>query len=45
LKGWVHVEHGEGHEDKQGDHFLHDLELAEIERGVADAPGRYLLSG
>lgn len=33
----AHEEHGERHEDGERDDFLHDLELGERERGVADA--------
>ena len=33
----LHVEHGERHEDGEGDDFLNDLELGERERAIADA--------
>ena len=33
LEGLLEVEHGKGHEDRQGDHLLDDLELTDIERG------------
>ena len=34
---FAHEEHGERHEDGERDDFLHDLQLGERERGVADA--------
>ena len=33
----AHEEHGERHEDGERDDLLHDLQLGERERGVADA--------
>ena len=41
-EGLFHVEEGERDEDHKGDHFLHDLELAELELRVADAVGGHL---
>src|ERR1022692_3117185 len=42
LQGLAHIEHGERHEDRECDDLLHDLQLAERQRGVADAVRRYL---
>src|SRR5206468_6619065 len=39
---FLHIERGEGHEDAQRDDFLEDLELAELQLGVADAVGGHL---
>ena len=33
----AHEEQGERHENRQRDDFLHDLQLGERERGIADA--------
>ena len=37
AEAFLHVEHGERHEDGERDDFLDDLELGERERAVADA--------
>ena len=37
LERLAHVNDREGEEYRKGDHFLHDLELSEIESGVSDA--------
>lgn len=42
FERFVHVEHGEGGEDRQGNDFLHDFELRQAHLGVADAIGRHL---
>ena len=38
----AHEEQGERHEDGERDDLLHDLQLGERERGVADAVRRHL---
>ena len=38
----MHVEDGKRHEDRQGDNFLHDLELRQIQRAVAQTIGGHL---
>ena len=38
----AHVEQRERHEDREGDDLLHDLQLGERERGIADAVRRHL---
>lgn len=41
FQGLLHIEHGKGDEDREGDDFLKNFELGQADLGIAQPVGRH----